>query len=51
MTMDSQDRSIIAISSSHGIMHAYLVLLPAMNPIPGGELGDVELGAALRTGL
>ena len=39
--MDSQDRSIIAISSSHGIMHAYLVLLPAMIPILGGELGDI----------
>ncbi len=41
MTMDSQDRSIIAISSSHGIMHAYLVLLPSMIPILGGELGDI----------
>ena len=41
ITMDSQDRSIIAISSSHGIMHAYLVLLPAMIPILGGELGDI----------
>jgi len=39
--MESQDRSIIAISSSHGIMHAYLVLLPAMIPILGGELGDI----------
>jgi len=39
--MDTQDRSIIAISSSHGIMHAYLVLLPAMIPILGGELGDI----------
>ena len=39
--MNGQDRSIIAISSSHGIMHAYLVLLPAMIPILGGELGDI----------
>lgn len=39
--MNEQDRSIIAISSSHGIMHAYLVLLPAMIPILGGELGDI----------
>ena len=39
--MNDQDRSIIAISSSHGIMHAYLVLLPAMIPILGGELGDI----------
>ena len=40
-TMNTQDRSMIAISSSHGIMHAYLVLLPAMIPILGGELGDI----------
>ena len=39
--MNGQDRSIVAISSSHGIMHAYLVLLPAMIPILGGELGDI----------
>ena len=39
--MNDQDKSIIAISSSHGIMHAYLVLLPAMIPILGGELGDI----------
>ena len=39
--MNDQDRSIIAISSSHGIMHAYLVLLPAVIPILGGELGDI----------
>ena len=39
--MNTQDRSMIAISSSHGIMHAYLVLLPAMIPILGGELGDI----------
>jgi MFS family permease len=39
--MNGHDRSIIAISSSHGIMHAYLVLLPAMIPILGGDLGDI----------
>jgi len=39
--MDGQDRSIIAISGSHGIMHAYLVLLPAMIPILQGDLGDI----------
>jgi MFS family permease len=39
--MNDQDRSIIAISSSHGIMHAYLVLLPSMIPILEGELGDI----------
>ncbi len=39
--MNTEDRTIIAISASHGIMHAYLVLLPAMMPILGGELGDI----------
>jgi len=39
--MDGQDRSIIAISGSHGIMHGYLVLLPAMIPILQGDLGDI----------
>lgn len=39
--MNAEDRSTIAISASHGIMHAYLVLLPAMIPILGGELGDI----------
>ena len=39
--MNDQDRSIIAISSSHGIMHAYILLLPAIIPILGGEIGDI----------
>lgn len=39
--VNSQKKSIIAISSSHGIMHAYLVLLPAMIPILKGDLGDI----------
>jgi MFS family permease len=40
--MKKEDASIIAISGSHGIMHAYLVLLPAMIPLLGGELGNLE---------
>ena len=39
--MNTEDRTIVAISASHGIMHAYLVLLPAMIPILGGDLGDI----------
>ena len=39
--MNGQDRSIIAISGSHGVMHGYLVLLPAMIPILQGDLGDI----------
>ncbi|MCW4050317.1 MAG: MFS transporter [Candidatus Bathyarchaeota archaeon] len=38
--MNRQDRSIIAISASHGTMHAYLVLLPALIPLLKGELGN-----------
>jgi MFS family permease len=34
--------SIYAVSGSHGIMHAYLVLLPALIPLLGGELGNYE---------
>ena len=40
--MKKEDVSIIAISGSHGVMHAYLVLLPAMIPLLGGELGNLE---------
>ena len=39
--VNGQDRSIIAISGSHGVMHGYLVLLPAMIPILQGDLGDI----------
>ena len=39
--MNGQDRSIVAISGSHGLMHGYLVLLPAMIPILQGDLGDI----------
>jgi len=39
--MNSEERTIVLISTSHGMMHAYLVLLPAMIPILGGELGDI----------
>jgi len=39
--MNGKDRSIIAISGSHGIMHGYLILLPAMIPILQGDLGDI----------
>ncbi|MBN2336056.1 MFS transporter [Candidatus Bathyarchaeota archaeon] len=47
--MNSQDRSIVAISSSHGIMHGYLVLLPAMIPILQGDLGDIGTIGLLAT--
>ena len=42
MTMNRASVSISAIAASHGIMHAYLVLLPALIPLLKGELGDYE---------
>lgn len=38
--MKKEDVSVIAIAGSHGIMHAYLVLLPALIPLLKGELGN-----------
>ena len=38
--MKKEDVSVIAVASSHGIMHAYLVLLPALIPLLKGELGN-----------
>jgi MFS family permease len=40
--MNKEETGIIAVSSSHGIMHAYLVLLPALIPLIGGDLGSLE---------
>lgn len=40
--MNRASVSISAIAASHGIMHAYLVLLPALIPLLKGELGDYE---------
>jgi MFS family permease len=40
--LNSEDASIIVISGSHGLMHGYLILLPAMMPLLGGELGNIE---------
>jgi MFS family permease len=36
------DVSVLAVAGSHGIMHAYLVLLPALMPMLKGELGNYE---------
>jgi MFS family permease len=38
--MNKEDVSVIAVAGSHGIMHAYLVLLPALIPLLKGELGN-----------
>jgi MFS family permease len=40
--MKREDASVIAVAGSHGIMHAYLVLLPALIPLLRGELGNYE---------
>jgi MFS family permease len=38
--MKKEDLSVIAVAGSHGIMHAYLVLLPALIPLLKGDLGN-----------
>lgn len=38
--MKKEDVSVIAVAGSHGIMHAYLVLLPALIPLLKGDLGN-----------
>ncbi len=40
--MSKTHASVYATSTSHGIMHAYLVLLPALIPLLGTELGNLE---------
>ncbi len=40
--MKNQYTSIIAITGSHGLMHGYLVLLPALIPLIRGDLGNIE---------
>lgn len=47
--MDEQDISITAISASHGIMHAYLVLLPALAPLLEGDMGNIATIGLLIT--
>src|SRR4030042_5010003 len=39
--MKSEDASVVAITGSHGIMHGYLVLLPALLPLLHGDLGGI----------
>ena len=39
--MNIEDTSVIAITGSHGIMHGYLILLPALLPLLHGDLGGI----------
>jgi MFS family permease len=47
--MKREELSVVAVAGSHGIMHAYLVLLPALIPLLKGELGSVETLGYLAT--
>ena len=49
LALKSEDVSVIAVASSHGVMHAYLVLLPALIPLLKGELGNLETLGFLTT--
>jgi MFS family permease len=40
--MKPQETSIVAITGSHGLMHGYLTLLPALLPLISGDLGNIE---------
>ncbi|MCX6649069.1 MAG: MFS transporter [Candidatus Bathyarchaeota archaeon] len=39
--MKRSDISTVAVTASHGVMHAYLVVLPALMPLMAGELGNL----------
>jgi MFS family permease len=41
------DISTVAVTASHGVMHAYLVIMPALMPLMAGELGGLALLAYL----
>jgi MFS family permease len=47
--MTGQDMSIAAITSSHGLMHGYLTLLPALIPLLSGDLGNIEMIGVLAS--
>lgn len=47
--MKKSDISTIAVTTSHGVMHAYLVIMPALMPLMAGELGSLALLAYLAS--
>lgn len=47
--MKRSDLSTVAVTTSHGVMHAYLVILPALMPLMAGELGGLALLAYIAS--
>lgn len=47
--MKRSDTSMVAVVSSHGVMHAYLVILPALMPLIAGELGNLSFLAYIAS--
>ncbi len=47
--MKRGDLSIVAVTTSHGIMHAYLVVMPALMPLMAGELGGLSFLAYMAS--
>jgi MFS family permease len=43
------DLSTVAVVSSHGVMHTYLVVMPALMPLMAGELGGLALLAYIAS--
>ncbi len=47
--MKRSDLSTVAVVSSHGVMHTYLVVMPALMPLMAGELGGLALLAYIAS--
>jgi len=47
--LKKSDISTVAVTTSHGVMHAYLVIMPALMPLMAGELGSLALLAYLAS--
>ncbi len=47
--MKRSDISTVAVTTSHGVMHAYLVILPALMPLMATELGGLALLAYIAS--
>ena len=47
--MKRSDISTVAVTTSHGVMHTYLVVMPALMPLMAGELGGLALLAYIAS--
>lgn len=47
--MKRSDLSTVSVVTSHGVMHAFLVVMPALMPLMAGELGGLALLAYIAS--